>query len=129
VDEVLDDAGAGELLQMEARLADLDPFTFDVADPEPLADQVVDPHTAHHDLSPGLRARQADVLQSFGLDESQSLTGARPVGEKVAVALQAMAGDGTDGIDRAQRLTGTDVDGLDVHAIHHPGWPASPPTG
>ena len=38
VDEVLDNAGAGEPLQVAARLAELDPDAFDVADPEPLAD-------------------------------------------------------------------------------------------
>jgi hypothetical protein len=38
VDEVLDDAGAGELLQVEARLAEFDSGALDVADPEALAD-------------------------------------------------------------------------------------------
>jgi len=32
VEEVLDDAGAGELLQVAARLAQLDPYALDVAD-------------------------------------------------------------------------------------------------
>ncbi len=119
VDKVLDDAAAGQPLQVEARLAKLDPLAFDVADPEPLADQVVDPDAAHHDLPPRLRAGQADVLQYFGLDQGQRLTRAGPAGEEVAVALQAMAGDGLDGADRTQRVAGADVDGLHMHAIHH----------
>ena len=62
MDEVFDDAGAGELLQMTARLAELHAQAFDVADTEPPANQVVDPDAAHHDLPPGLGAGQADIL-------------------------------------------------------------------
>ena len=129
MDEVFDDAGAGELLQVEAWLAELDAQAFDVAHVESLADQVVDPHAAHHDLAPGLRSGQADNIERFGLYQGQRFAGTGTAGEEVAVALQAVAGDRADGADRAQRIAGADVDGLDMHGTHHPGWPASPPTG
>jgi hypothetical protein len=106
VDEIFDDPGAGQLLQVAARLAELDAQTLDVADAETLADQVVEPDVTHHDLPPGLGAGQADVLERFGLDEGQRLAGAGPVGEEIAVALQALPRDRADGADRAQRLAG-----------------------
>src|SRR5215510_7751013 len=69
VDEVLDDAGADEFLQVAAGLADLDAEALHVADTEPLADQVIQPDAAHHHLAAGLRAGQADVLEDLGLDQ------------------------------------------------------------
>ncbi len=104
MDEILDDAGPGKALQVSARLAELDALALDVADAEPLADQGVEPSAAHHDLTPGLRAGQADVLEGFGLDEGQRLTRACPVGEEITVALQAAARDRAYGADRAQRV-------------------------
>ncbi len=85
--EVLDDAGAGELLQVAAGLAQLDPDALDVADPEPLADQVVYPDAAHHDLPPGLCAGEADIFESLGFDQGQGLPGGGSVAEELAVAL------------------------------------------
>ena len=82
VDEIFDDPGAGELLQVTARLAELDAQALDVADAETLADQVVEPDVTHHDLPPGLGAGQADVLERFGLDQGQRLPGPAPSGKK-----------------------------------------------
>src|SRR5713101_6891298 len=129
VHEILDDPGAGEPLQVQARLAELDSETLDLADAEALADQVVDPDAADHDLPTGLRPGEADVSEHLGLDEGKRLSGRGPAGEEVAVALQAVACDRADGFDRGQRITGSDVDGFDMHAIYHPARPAGPPSG
>jgi RNA polymerase sigma factor (sigma-70 family) len=51
VNELLDDAGAGELLQVQAGLADLGAEALHLADVEALADQVVEPDAAGHDLA------------------------------------------------------------------------------
>src|SRR5579875_18876 len=117
VDEVLDDPGTGELLQVQARLAGFDAEALHLADPEALADQVVEPHPADDDLPPGLRPGQADLRQDLGLDQGQRRP--RP-GLGMAVALQPLAGDRADRADRAERVAGTDVDGLDMHAIYGP---------
>jgi hypothetical protein len=121
VDEIFDDAGAGELLQVQARLAEFHAEALDIADPETLADQVIDPYAAGHDLPAGLRPAEADVFQGLGLDQGQGLPGAGPFGEEITVTFQALPGDRANGADRAQRIAGADVDGLDMHAIHHPG--------
>jgi len=113
--------GARQLLQVQARLAEFDALALDVADAEALADQVVEPAAAHYDLAAGPRAGQADVFDGLGLDQGQRLPRAGPVGEEVAVTLQAVTGHRADGADRSQRVAGADVDGLDMHAIHHPG--------
>src|SRR5262250_769213 len=44
VDQVLDDPRPGQLLQMQARLAQFDAGALDLADPEPPADQIIEPH-------------------------------------------------------------------------------------
>ena len=44
---------------------------------KPLADEVVQPHAAHDDLAPRLRAGQADVLEHLGLDQRERA--ARPL--------------------------------------------------
>jgi hypothetical protein len=65
-------------LQVQARLAQPDPQALDLTDPKALADQVVEPHAAHHHLPAGLGAGEADALQNFGLDQGQCLAGAAP---------------------------------------------------
>ncbi len=82
VDEILDDAGPGETLQVPARLADLHAEALDVAETKALADQVVNPDAAHHDLPAGLRPAEADVLEYLGLDQGQRLSRPGPIGAK-----------------------------------------------
>ena len=50
VDQLLDDPRPRQLLQVQARLAQLDPQALDLADPKAPADQVVEAHAPHHDL-------------------------------------------------------------------------------
>jgi hypothetical protein len=120
VDEVLDDAGPGELLKVQAGLAQLGAEALHLADVEPLADQLVQAHAAHHHLAAGLRAVQAHVLDRLGLDQRQRGARLSAVGEVVPVPLQALAGHGADRTDRGERVARTDVDGLHVHAPHDP---------
>src|SRR5215475_2108522 len=119
VDEVLDDAGAGEFLQVAAGLADLDAEAFHIADAEPLADQVVQPDAAHHYLAAGLRAGEADVFEGFGLDQRERVARVGVVGE-VPVTGQALARDGGHRLDGGERFARADVDLLDVHGPHDP---------
>ena len=59
VDEILDAAGPGEALQVQARLADLDADALDIADPEALAGE-------------------ADVFEYFRFDQGQRVPGRAP---------------------------------------------------
>ncbi|MBV9451985.1 MAG: hypothetical protein JO345_39480 [Streptosporangiaceae bacterium] len=120
MDEVLDDAGPGELLKVQARFAQLGAHALHLADVEPLADQVVQADATHHDLAAGLRAGQAGVLDGLGLDQRQRGPGLRAIGEVVPVPLQPLAGHGANRTDRGERFARTDVDGLHVHVLHDP---------
>ena len=71
VDELVDDPGPRQRLQVEARLAELDADALDLADAEALPDEVVQPHAADDDLPPRLGAGEADVLERLGLDQRQ----------------------------------------------------------
>src|SRR6266404_7245479 len=112
VDQVLDDAGAGHLLQVPARLADLDARALDVADPEPLADQVVDPDAAHDHLAAGLRAGEADILQDLRLDQRQAVARVTMIAE-VPVADQPLPGDRRHRGHRGDGVARADVDRFD----------------
>src|SRR5262249_58465408 len=104
VDQVFDDAGPGELLQVQAGFAEFDAQALDVADPKSLADQLVEAHTPGHNLTPGLRAAERDVLKRLGFDQRQRLTGRGPVVVEVAVALQTDTGDRGHRLDRRDRI-------------------------
>jgi hypothetical protein len=120
VNEVFDDAGASHLLQVQAWLADLSTDALHLADVEALADQVVEPDAAGHDLASGLRASEADVLEHLGFDKGQRLAGLGAVGEELPVALQALAGDRVNLLDRGEGVARTDVYSLHVHVNHDP---------
>lgn len=75
MDQLLDDPRPRHLLKVPARLADLDAKALDVAHPEALADQIVQPHPAHHHLTARLGAGEPDILQHFRLDQRQRLAG------------------------------------------------------
>src|SRR5215469_13635980 len=109
VDQVFDDAGPGELLQVQAGFAEFDAQTLDVADPKSLADQLVEAHTPGHNLTPGLRAAERDVLKRLGFDQRQRLTGRGPVVVEVAVALDSHR------LDRRDRIARPDIYCLDLH--------------
>src|SRR5215467_8242423 len=117
VNHVLDEAGPGERLQMQAGLADLHAKALDAADQEALADQVVQPHAADHDLAAGLEASEADVLQYLGLDQRQRLAGCRTFLAELAVALQPLARERGNAVDRRERLARPDVN---LHNLHGP---------
>src|SRR5215471_1407497 len=115
VDQVFDDAGSGELLQVQAGFAEFDAQALDVADPKSLADQLVEAHTPGHNLTPGLRAAERDVLKRLGFDQRQRLTGRGPVVVEVAVALQTDTGDRGHRLDRRDRIARPDIYCLDLH--------------
>src|SRR6266516_2738543 len=100
VEEILDDPGPRHLLKVSARLADHDAETVHVADPEAFAHQVVHPDAANDHLASRLGAGEADVLEHLRLDQRQRLAGSRAVAVEVPVALQPLARDRADGIDR-----------------------------
>src|SRR5215467_7655603 len=91
VNHVLDEAGPGERLQMQAGLADLHAKALDAADPESLADQLVQPHAADHHLAAGLDAGEADVLEHLSLDQRQRFAGCGTFVKELAVSLQSLA--------------------------------------
>ena len=112
--EVVDDPRAGQRLEVQARLAELDADAFDGADHEALADEVVQAHAADDDLPARLRAREADVLERLRLDQRQRSAGAVAPGAEVTVALEPAAGDGAREVDRRERVRRPDGDRLDL---------------
>ena len=120
VNEVLDDAGAGQLLQMQARFADLSTDALHLADVEVLADEVIEPDAAGHHLAAGLRSGEPDVLEHLGFDQGQRFAGPGAPGGELPVAFQALAGYGANLVDRGEGVTRTYVYGLHVHVPHDP---------
>src|SRR5262249_33719910 len=78
VNQLLDDSGPRQLLQVKARLAELDAETLDLADSETLANEVVQAHAASGELPPGPARRQGDVLDNLLLDERQGIPSRGP---------------------------------------------------
>jgi hypothetical protein len=102
MDQLLDDPRPRHLLKVSARLADLDTEALDVAHPEALADQIVQPHPAHHHLTARLGAGEPNILQHFRLDQRQRLAGLGALVVEVAVAHEPLARQRVGGIDRAE---------------------------
>ena len=111
---------ADHLLQVVARLAQLDAAALDLADPEAPADERVQPHAARRELPARLAGRERDPvlgrepLELLALDERQLALG---LGARLEVPVAAQAGardrlDAVDGVDRAGRDLG-EVDGDD----------------
>src|SRR4029078_7461157 len=88
-DQLLEYSRSRQLLQVQARLAQLDPQALNVTDPKALANQVVEPHATHHHLPARLGAGELYALQHLGLDQGQRLTGSVALLAKVAVAAEA----------------------------------------
>src|SRR5919201_1108470 len=112
---------------MAARLTQLNTEAFDIAHAKASADQIVEPHSAHHDLPPGLRARERHVLKGLGLDQRQGPTRPCAFPVIVPITLQSAASNSCHAIDRCDRVTRADIDGLDVHHATPwvSGWPLS----
>src|SRR5215467_10600405 len=116
MNQVLDDAGTGELLQVQARLTELDANALNAADPESLAHEIIEPDAAHDHLPAGFRAAQADILVRLGLDQGQCPARSRSLLAELAVSLKSLACQCRDGVHPREHLTRPDVDLHDVHA-------------
>src|SRR5262245_18476298 len=119
VHELLDDPRPRQLLQVQTGLADHDAVAFDLADAEPLADQVVQAHAADGELAAGLALRQPGAGNDLGLDEREREARPRSLREEVAVAFEALASEGLDRLDGTDVVLvgGPRVDGDDVDAL------------
>src|SRR3954469_25975443 len=118
--EVLDQARARHLLQVQARLAELHAVTLDVAHGEALADEVVQPHAAHGELPPRRAGCKVGVVDGLALDELERLAGLRSRRKEVPVAYESLPADRAhrqDGVERPA-LARTDVDRDDGHAAN-----------
>ncbi len=104
MDEVLDDPRPGQLLQMQARLAEFDADALDIADPETPADQIIEPHSPDDHLAARLRSGQAHVLQCLGLDQRQRLARLRAIGAEVPIAPESFTRERRNRPDRHERL-------------------------
>ena len=104
MDEVLDDPRPGQLLQMQARLAEFDAGALDIADPETLADQIIEPHSPDHHLAARLRPGQAHILQRLGLDQRQRLARLRAIGAEVPIAPEPFTRERRNRPGRHERL-------------------------
>src|SRR5262249_58201999 len=78
VDEVLDQAGPGHRLQVQAWLAELDAVTLDLTDLEALADQVVEPYATHRQLTAGLTSFEPALLKDPLFDPRERSGGRGP---------------------------------------------------
>ena len=102
MDEVFDDPWPCELLQVPAGFAQRNAVAFDLADAKPLADQFVQPYTADRQL-PSCSARwQPHLVDDLLLNECESTSRRCASRIEVAIALQALARDGLDRLDRPQ---------------------------
>jgi len=109
VDECLDHARLRHRLEVRARLAELDPFAFDVADAEALADELIDVDAAREDVAPGCSRlnRHVAVLRNrihrFGRDQRDpSPRGRVAIFPVVTVTLETAACESTDAVDRSR---------------------------
>jgi len=118
VGELLDDPRPRHRLEMPARLAELHAEALDLADAEALADERVEVDAARRHLPPRRASRQADRLDVLSLHECQRLTRLGAAVAKVAISVEAFAGDGADGVDRPKlaAFIGAEVDRFDAHA-------------
>ena len=102
---------------MQARLTELDPEAFDIADPEALADQVVELDPAHRELTSCLARGQPDLLDDFGLDERQCLTGRSSLLVECRSPSRPLPAIRTHGLDRPElrNLRRSEMNRLDRH--------------
>jgi hypothetical protein len=115
VDQVLDDPGPRQLLQMQAWLAQPDAHALNVPDPETPAHQLVKPHSPHNHLTARLRTGQPHVLERLGLDQRQCLARLCAILIEVPVAAEPFTCDRGNRRDGLQRVAWADIDLLDIH--------------
>jgi hypothetical protein len=101
--ELLDDPRSRHLLQMATWFAKLDSEALHLADAEPFANETVDIHVAHSDLTSSLSRPETNLLDDLGCNERQRLAWRSSVGMEMTVPFDALPGDGPHGIDRPQR--------------------------
>jgi hypothetical protein len=100
---------------MRARLAQLDPEALDLADPESLSDEVVEPHTADRELPPGLAGLESDALDDLGLDERERLAWGCAMLVEMTVAFEAFPGNDAYRVDGTQH---GDVRSPEMNRLH-----------
>jgi hypothetical protein len=105
---------------VQTGLADHHAVALDLADAEALADQVVQAHAVDGELAAGLALRQPGAGDDLGLDEREREARPRSLREEVAVAFEALAGEGLDRLDGTDVVLvgGPRVDGDDVYGAH-----------
>src|SRR3954447_3330224 len=111
VDEVAQDAGVGEALEMGARLAQAAADALGLADAEAPPDERVEVDPAGDDVAARLGGREAELLDDLALDQRQIVAVGVGVGERalvreIAVALEAAAGVGVRAVDELHRGLG-----------------------
>src|SRR5439155_5597922 len=125
MDERLDHARLCHRLEMRAGLTELDPFAFDVADAEALADELVDVDPTREHVAPRCGrldrnvAFERDRIHRLGRDQGHASSRGRvAVFPEITVALETASCVRTDALDRTRELAGLgrDEDRFDVAA-------------
>jgi hypothetical protein len=127
------DPGRGEALEVATRLTQPDPLEDHIPDPKLTSDEVVQRHSARHDVAPAVAELEFDPvvadkgLDRLGLDEGDLATGILFVGELarmvvIAIALEASARDRSNLVDghRGIALVGSDVNRQNLPHEHSP---------
>jgi hypothetical protein len=111
--ERLDHAGLGQLLEMRARLTELDPFAFDIADAEALPHELVDVDSAREHVAPRCGRLDRNValernrIHRLGSDQGHASSRRRVAGfPEITVALETASCVRTDTFDRSRELAG-----------------------
>ena len=117
-DEATQDSGPGQGLEVAARLAQLDAHALGLADPEALADQVVEARPTGEHVAPRLLVAELDPglgperLQGLGLDQGQVLGVALGgLGDEVAIADRPLSGEDLDRVHRLRQRGFGRIDG------------------
>src|SRR5215213_976657 len=116
MDEVLDDPGPRQRLEVRARLAELDAVALDLPDAEALADQIVQPDAPYGELPPRPAGRQSHVVDRLGLDERERLARQRALGMELPVTLEPVPGDGACLLHHPELARDL---AADVNRLHH----------
>src|SRR5437763_97206 len=127
IDQAAQNAGPGQLLEVAAGLAQLDPDALDLADAEAAPDQVVQGDSAGHHVAADLVRRQLDArvreqpLERLRLEQRQVAAGLvdlrpGPLAAVIAVAADPAAGHDVDRLLAVKRslVLGADEDPLDA---------------
>lgn len=126
MNEVAEQPGPCQCLEVQAGLAELNAVALDLANGKTLADEFVQAHSAYRQLAARRSRWQPDVLDDLFLDQRQGCSGRRACGMEVTVALKptpSVCAHSRDEFKRASCL-GTKMDG-DQAGNRTPGvrWP------